>query len=64
MEYKKCGGAILARIDKGEEIIEQVEKLARAEGIRLAGVQALGAVKSFTAGVYDVEKKAFLSHEF
>ena len=64
MEYKKCGGAILARIDKGEEIIEQVEKLARAEGIRLAGVQALGAVKSFTAGVYDVEKKAFLPHEF
>ena len=44
MEYRKFGSTLLARIDRGEEIMEQLEKIARAEQIRLAHINALGAV--------------------
>lgn len=45
MEYRKFGDTYLLRMDPGEEILEQVKKLALAEDIRLATVQALGAVR-------------------
>ena len=40
MEYKRFGNKIIVRIDKDEEILEQVKKLALKENIRLAAVQA------------------------
>ena len=43
MEYKRFGNKIIVRIDKDEEILEQVKELALKEGIRLAAVQALGS---------------------
>lgn len=51
MEYKRFGNKIIVRIDKDEEILEQVKELALKENIRLAAVQALGATNSFTVGV-------------
>ena len=51
MEYKRFGNKIIVRIDKDEEILEQVKKLALKENIRLAAVQALGATNSFTGAV-------------
>ena len=48
MEYKRFGNKIIVRIDKDEEILEQVKKLALKENIRLAAVQALGATNSFS----------------
>ena len=64
MEYRKCGDTYLVRLDKGEEILEQVKALALAEHIRLASVQALGAVNDFTVGVFDTEKKEYHSNSF
>lgn len=43
MQYKKFGDRIVARIDKGEEILEQLEILANNEGIKLATIQAITA---------------------
>ena len=40
MEYKRFGNKIIVRIDKDEEILEQVKELALKENIRLAAVQA------------------------
>ena len=64
MEYRKFGDTYLVRLDRGEEILEQVETLARKEHIALATVQALGAVDRFTVGVYDTEKQAYQANEF
>lgn len=36
MEYKRFGNKIIVRIDKDEEILEQVKELALKENIRLA----------------------------
>lgn len=57
MEYRKFGNTIIARIDKGEEILEQVKEVALKENIKLASVQALGAVNDFTAGVFKTDEK-------
>ena len=64
MEYKRFGDKIFVRIDRGEEILGQVEALARREGIRLASVQALGALDDFTVGVFDTASKQFLPNHF
>ena len=64
MEYRKFGGVIVARLDPGEEILEQVRQIALSEQIKLAHIQALGAVSDFTVGVFDVEKKAYRADEF
>ena len=64
MEYKRFTDTILLRIDRGEEIIEQVRAVAEKEQIRLASVEALGATDDFTVGVYDVAEKRYDSRTF
>ena len=64
MDYRKFDSTILARIDRGEEIMEQLEKIARAEQIRLAHINALGAVCEMTVGVYSVEKQSYAKNTF
>ena len=64
MEYKRFNDTILLRIDRGEEIIEQVRAVAQKEQIRLASVSALGATDDFTVGVYDVAEKRYDSRTF
>lgn len=63
MEYRRFENTIIARIDKGEEILEQVKIIALKENIRLASVQALGAVGRFTVGVFQTDQKIY-SPEF
>lgn len=64
MEYRKFENTIIARIDKGEEIIEQIKEIAIKEEIKLASIQALGAVGQFTIGVFRTDEKQYLSNEF
>ena len=45
MEYRRFDNTIVARIDRGEEVLEQVAAIAQAEQIKLASVQALGATR-------------------
>lgn len=64
MEYKRFGNNIVVRMDRGEDIVEQVKVLAEREQIRLASVQALGAVNDFTVGVFNTETKVYGSNRF
>ena len=64
MEYKGFDNTVIVRIDRGEEILEQLAVVAQKENIKLASVQALGATDSFTVGVYDTESKQYHSNEF
>ena len=57
MEYRRFENTIVARLDKGEEILEQVKTIALKENIKLATVQGLGAVNSFTVGVFKTDEK-------
>ena len=64
MQYKNFGDRIVTRIDKGEEILEQLEMLANNEGIKLATIQAIGATDDFTVGVFDTKAKKYRANNF
>ena len=64
MEYKRFNNTIVARLDRGEEILTEIEKIEKAENIKLAKVSAIGAVNDFTVGVYDVDKKEYKANSF
>jgi hypothetical protein len=64
MEYRKFDNTYLVRMDRGEEILEQVKALALKEGIKLATVQALGAVNDFTVGVFRTAEKKYDANSF
>ena len=63
MEYRRFGNTLVARIDRGEEILEQVREIALKEEIGLASVQALGAINSFTVGVFKTDEKKYMANE-
>lgn len=64
MDYRRFGDTYVVRMDRGEEVVEQLRELAEKESIRLAGVEALGATDDFTVGVYDVEAKQYHARRF
>ena len=64
MEYRRFDNTIIARIDKGEEILAKVKELALKENIKLASVTALGAICDFTVGVFDTVEKKYISNSF
>ena len=64
MEQKRFGNTVMVRMDPGEEVLEQMELAARAEGITLGSVSAIGAVNDFTVGLYDLETKQYYKNRF
>lgn len=64
MEYRRFDDTIIARIDKGEEILAKIREIAQRENVRLASVRALGAVNEFIAGVFKTAEKEYLANEF
>ena len=64
MEYRRFGNTIIARIDRGEEILDKIRELAAAENIKLASVTALGATNDFTVGVFNTAEKKYYANEF
>ena len=64
MEYRKFGDSYVVRMDRGEEILTRLTELCDRENIRLAQVQALGAVDHVIVSVYDVPTRSFFKKEF
>ena len=64
MDYRRFGDTLIVRMDRGEEIVAQVLALAEKEDIKLAAVEALGAVNDFTVGLFDTETKEFHANRF
>ena len=64
MEYKKFGGVYAVRMDKGEEILAKLKEFAVKENVVFARVSAIGAVGSFTAGVFDTKSKQYSADEY
>lgn len=64
MDYRRFGNTVIVRIDKGEEILCCAERIAEKEKIRLAQVHAIGAVGSFTVGVFRPAEKKYEANSF
>ena len=64
MEFRRFSDTYVIRMDRGEEIMSTLAALCEAENIRLASVEAIGAVDRAVVGLYDVNKKAYHRKEF
>ena len=64
MDYKCFGNTLIARLDKGEEILEQLEVISKKENIKLASVSALGATNDITVGVFRTGEKKYYANSF
>lgn len=64
MDYRRFGDTIVARFDRGEEILEQLRAVCLREQVKLAEVSALGAVNDFTVGVFNTETKQYKANRF
>ena len=64
MEYRRFDNTVAVRLDPDEEILEQLEKVVRAEKITLGHVSAIGAIKEFTIGVYSVPEQKYYSTDY
>ncbi len=64
MEYKRFNDKIVARLDKGEEILEKIKEIALKENIKLANISALGATNDVTVGVFKTDEKKYYANEF
>ena len=64
MEYRRFDNTVIARLDKGEEILEQLEVISRKEDIKLASVSALGATNDVTVGVFRTGEKKYYANHF
>ena len=61
MDYRRFENKIVARIDKGEEIIEKMLEICKKENITLANINALGAVGEFEVGLFKTGEKKYYS---
>ena len=64
MNYRRFGKTVVVRMDKGEEILENLKVVCEREKITLANVNALGAINDFEVGLFDVDKKQYYSKEY
>jgi len=64
VDYRKFNNTLVVRIDKGEEILEKIKEIAVKENIKLANINALGAVGDFTVGVFKTKEKKYYSNSF
>ena len=64
MDYRRFGDTVIVRLDKGEDIVEQILAVARKEQLTAASVSGIGATDDFTMGVFDLEKKGYNAFHF
>ena len=64
MDYRRFRDTLIIRIDRGEEILAQMQAVCERERVTLASVSALGAIDDLIVGLFDVEAKQYLSNHF
>ena len=64
MDYKRFQDTLIVRMDRGEEILEQLRIVSEKENIKLAEISALGAVNDFTVGVFKTAEKKYYANHF
>ncbi|MDR1940218.1 MAG: DNA-binding protein [Clostridiales bacterium] len=64
MEYKRFSNNIVARIDKGEEILAALENIIEKENVALGSVAAIGAINRLRAGLFLPDTKVYKTNLF
>lgn len=64
MKEIELGNKILVRIDRGENVVESLEKVIKKCGIKFAKFEAIGAADKIELAFYDVETKEYKTKVF
>lgn len=64
MKYSLSNNTYIVRIDRGEEVINELLKFAKQENIKGASIQAIGACDEFSVGLYSVSEKRYESIDY
>lgn len=64
MEYKRFSNTLVVRLNRGEEVLEQIKIIAQKENIKLAMINALGATDEFVIGAYSIPEQKYYSKEY
>ena len=59
MEYRKFENRYVVRIDRGEEVLEQISALCRTENITAGYAVGLGASNHVVIGLFDTDEKVY-----
>lgn len=63
MKNKEVGDRLFIRLERGEEIVSELEQVLEDEGIHAGSFQAIGAVSKATLGHYSLESKEYREKE-
>jgi hypothetical protein len=63
MDYKKIANEYYIRIDKGDEILENILKICKAENIKTAHFRGIGGCDRINIQTFIQSKNDFISHE-
>ncbi|MBE7019707.1 MAG: DNA-binding protein [Ruminococcaceae bacterium] len=62
MEYQRNENFLFLRLEKGEELLEALTALCKKEDIQAGMVLGIGATNDVTVGLFDTEKKMYISN--
>jgi len=63
MKYIKSGSKYVIRIDKGEEVLEQLKKICTDNNIKAGSITGIGATDRVKVGLFNTITKEYLSKE-
>jgi predicted DNA-binding protein with PD1-like motif len=64
MRYKIFKDKIVVRVDKGEEIVENLKQICKDFDIKLGTIMGIGATDKATIGLFDTKTKQYHSTDF
>lgn len=64
MNYQRFGDTFVLRLVPGDEIIASVSDVAEKEGITLANISGIGAVREIVGGLFDPIEKRYQAEVF
>lgn len=63
MKYLKSGSKYIVRIDKGEEVTEQIKRICLDNNIKAGSINGLGATDKVKVGLFNTLTKEYISKE-
>jgi predicted DNA-binding protein with PD1-like motif len=64
MKGLKVKRVVMRRLVPGADLLEELNKLANAEGIELGALSGIGALRKAAVGIFDVAKGEYVVNEF
>jgi len=61
LDYRRFKDKYIVRLQKGEEVVETLEKFVKEEKIRLGRITGIGATDNATVGFFDTKEKDYHS---